>query len=102
MPSLPTRRPTRNVLGLGLAATVVAAALSAWAWSRTPAHHVAIHWGLDGKPDGYADRWAALGLGPLLLLGATLLLSYLPAIDPRGSDVVGSRRAYPAIALVTI
>src|SRR5271170_4628292 len=51
-------------------------------WDKFP-ERVAIHWGLNGKPNGWADKNWGLLLGPLMNLGVTLLLTFLPGRDFR-------------------
>ena len=53
-----------------------------------------IHWGLDGTPDGFSDKWSAL----LMPVGITFCLSlfffFLPAIEPRREGLERSRGLY--------
>jgi hypothetical protein len=62
----------RIVRALPLAFLAGVAALLALRWARIPARF-AVHWGLDGRPDRWAERSAAGVLGPLVL-GAALLV----------------------------
>jgi uncharacterized membrane protein len=74
-------------------------AVSAWAWPQIPdAAQVPIHWGFDGQPNGWAPKWEALLLLPILTVGIALLLAAAPRIDPRYGNLQRSATAYWAIA----
>ena len=55
---------------------------------------VPIHWGIDGRADGYGPAWLALLLGPLLTAGLAGVFALIPAIDPRRANLERSREAY--------
>jgi len=53
-----------------------------------------IHWGMDGEPDRFADKWIALML-PSVIIGAVALLFYaLPSIEPRKEGLARSTGLY--------
>ena len=52
-----------------------------------------IHWGLDG-PDQFSDKWAALLLPPVIAGGVSLLLYFLPALEPRQDGLARSQGLY--------
>lgn len=66
----------------GLVIAVVALAISIWAYSSLPPT-VATHWNLRGTPDGFSSRFVAVAIGPVVIVGITLLFNLLPKIDPR-------------------
>ena len=66
----------------GLVIAVVALAISIWAYSSLPPT-VATHWNLRGTPDGFSSRFVAVAIGPLVIVGITLLFNVLPKVDPR-------------------
>lgn len=73
-------------------------AVSAWAWGQIPdGAQIPIHWGLDGRPNGWAPKWLGLLLTPAmgLVLGGVFLT--IPRIDPRREHLVASTRAWVAI-----
>jgi hypothetical protein len=74
--SLPVRELVVPVL-----ATLVVAVMPLLAWSRLP-DPVAVHWGLDGRPDGSAP----LVVDVVLLAGLTALVTLLPLIAVMRSD----------------
>jgi uncharacterized membrane protein len=51
-------------------------------WDKFP-QTVAIHWGIDGKPNGWAGKTVGLLLLPGITLAASVLLAYLPLLDRR-------------------
>lgn len=51
-------------------------------WDKFPAR-VAIHWGLSGKPDGWADKEWGLLLLPLTNVGLAFLSAFLLRFDAR-------------------
>jgi len=44
---------------------------------------IAVHFGLNGKPNGWASSWTAILQMPTIALGLWLLLIFMPVIDPR-------------------
>ena len=66
----------------GLVIAVVALAISIWVYSSLPPT-VATHWNLRGTPDGFSSRFVAVAIGPLVIVGITLLFNVLPKVDPR-------------------
>jgi len=72
--------------------------VSAWAWLQLPADaQVPIHWGPDGQPDGWADKTVGLLLLPLVAGGVAVLLTIIPRIEPRRTNIERSAKAYGAI-----
>lgn len=85
--------------GLFLAAFAVAA--SVWAYPRLP-ETVTVHWNFRGVPDGYAPRfWAAL-LGPVLVLVLTGAFAVLPRLDPRRENYAKFLPSYWMLANAVI
>ncbi len=44
---------------------------------------VPVHWGLNGKPNGYGPAWMDAFMPGFLAIGMYLLFSVLPVVDPR-------------------
>jgi uncharacterized membrane protein len=63
------------LIGLMLAASV-------WAWPRLGDQLVAVHFGIDGRPDGFAPKTVALLVMPGVAVMLSLLLGALPAAMP--------------------
>lgn len=76
----------------GCIATMLA--VSAWAYPRLPNGPIPVHWGIDGRPDGYAGKAAALVMMPLLAAGISVLMAMLPPLMPQRSRLERSASAY--------
>jgi uncharacterized membrane protein len=63
------------LIGLMLAASV-------WAWPRLGDQLVAVHFGIDGRPDGFASKTVALLAMPGVAVMLSVLLGALPAAMP--------------------
>jgi uncharacterized membrane protein len=61
-----------------------------------------IHWGLDGRPNGYGSPALVLWGIPAMAAGLSLLLGLLPLADPRLSGSVPSLRAYRGMWLAAL
>ena len=92
------RRPAVAVTLVALLAMVV---LSAWAAPRMP-ERVPMHWDLRGDVDRYGSAWEALVLTPLLTVGLSALLWFLPSVDPRKDNLRRSAGAYNAVWIATV
>ena len=55
-------------------------------YSKMP-EQVAIHWGFDGNPDGYASKAVAIVILPLTLFVVNLLLPFLLKMDPKYENI---------------
>ena len=81
----------------GLAIAVLAVAISIWAYPSLPPT-VATHWSLRGTPDGFSSRGWAVAIGPLVIVGITLLFNVLPKMDPRRENYARFLSSYWLIA----
>jgi len=54
---------------------------AAWAWPSAP-KTMPVHWGLNGQPNGYGDRFEGLLLMPLMALVIYLVMLFVPRLDP--------------------
>ena len=83
-------------------------AASAYAWTVLPADvRIAIHWGADGHPDGFAHKPFALLFGPAFGAGLSLMLAAATLIEPRLSNLAASAKFFAvawcgAIAIVAV
>ena len=78
---------------LGLIGVMLAA--SAFALGQMPADaRIAVHFDLNGRPDGFADAWIAFLLMPGIALAATVLFALLPRLEPRAANLARSGKAY--------
>ena len=62
----------------------------------------AIHWNLEGKPDGYGSRFTGAFTIPLVTLGLYLLFLFLPLLDPRRDNYPQFARTYRLIKLAFV
>jgi len=53
-----------------------------------------IHWGLSGEADGFAGKWVALMMPPLLVAALSLLFYFLSSIEPRREGLARSQGLY--------
>ena len=96
------RRPMVIASAIVVAAMLV---VSAWAWLQLPADaQVPIHWGPDGRADGFADKTVGLFLLPIVTVAIGGLLWVIPLIEPRRENLARSATAYRAtwIAVVAL
>ena len=89
---------TRNMLAVASVAVVVLLTAAALViGSSTPADvMLPTHWGLDGQPDSYSDKWTALLMPVLIVGGVSLLLYFMPVIEPRRRGLERSQGLYLA------
>lgn len=95
-----------NLRPLAIAAVVVVGVMllmAAWAWGQVPAGaQVPIHWGVDGRPDGYASKEFALLFTPVLTSGVAALLYFLPRFEPRAQNLARSGPAYVQVCVAVL
>jgi uncharacterized membrane protein len=72
-------------------------AVSAWGWIALPAHaQMAVHWGIDGRPNGYMPKTIGLLMLPGVEAILSLFFALLPTIEPRRANLLSSRKLYLA------
>jgi uncharacterized membrane protein len=83
-------------------AVVAMLAVGAWGYGRMPTREIVVHWGLDGRPNGFADP----SYGLLILPGLAVLLSAVyaaaPSLMPVRSRIERSGAAYTATWMATL
>jgi uncharacterized membrane protein len=90
----------RLPLTLSVFLVAVMAAISAWAWMKLPESAViATHWGFDGKVNGTMPKDWGLSVLPAIAVAITLLLAFVPRIEPRRANMIASRKAFIAFWL---
>lgn len=52
------------------------------------------HWGLNGEPDRFSDKWTALLIPVAMVGGVSLLFHFLPALEPRRDGLARSQGLY--------
>ncbi len=84
----------RGILVFSALVMTFAVGLAAWAWTQLSADaRIPIHWGMNGKPNGYGSR-NFLFFAPAMMLSVTVLLAAIPAIEPRKSHLLNSSKAF--------
>lgn len=77
---------SRAPLIASLTLVVAMAAVSLLAWPLLPAHGIAVHFNIAGRPDGFASRWFALGILPLMALSVTIAFQLAPKLGGRAGN----------------
>ena len=73
-------------------------AAGAWTLSRVaPGQRLPVHFGLDGRPNGWAPASVALFISPAMGALMWVLRAVLPKITPRGANLERSSGAYATI-----
>lgn len=62
----------------------------------SPDARIAIHFGIDGQPDGFAGPWVAFLSLPVIAGFVTALFALLPRMEPRADNLARSGKAYTA------
>jgi uncharacterized membrane protein len=75
---------------------LVAAAMSAAVYTRLP-ETMAVHWDLDGNPNGWMPRAVGAAFGPVMILLLGFLMRVVPRIDPRAENYARFGEAYEVI-----
>jgi uncharacterized membrane protein len=79
------------------------AAVSAWAWQAIPeGARLPMQLDMYGKPARFADKADFLILMPGIALGLTLLLWFLPRLDPRRANIEASGKFWNAAAILSV
>ena len=82
-------------------AVIIGASL--WGYTAIDAGaRLPVHWSLAGQADRFCVRDEALLILPFIAVGVTLLFAVLPALDPRGGNIIRSARAYLVTWLGTL
>lgn len=71
---------------------------TAYAWRVLPSNaQIPVHWGIDGKVDGYAGKTIGLLLLPGIMACLMALIAFISAFEPRRSNLNQSWKAVGAI-----
>jgi uncharacterized membrane protein len=87
---------TRRSVGLASVLMVTTlAAISIWVALLLPGDvRLPIHWGLNGAADGFAGKWTALMMPPLIVAAVSILFYFLPSLEPRKTGLERSQGLY--------
>ncbi len=73
-------------------------ALTIWAWGKIPATaQIPFHWNIQGEVDNYANKTVGLLMGPAMVIFSTLLLVFIPRVEPRKENLAQSQKAYQTV-----
>jgi uncharacterized membrane protein len=88
----------RKTLAAGSAAVVVLMCAVGGGVAASLPGDVALptHWGLDGRPDRFSDKWTALLMPAAITAGLSLLFYFLPSLESRREGLERSRGLYLA------
>lgn len=78
-----------NILLVSFLALAIAAGV--WAYPKLP-DQIASHWDINGRADDYSDKFWAVFLIPIIMLGMFMLYLAIPKIDPLKVHVQASRK----------
>ena len=86
---------TRPIVLITAGVVAVQLVLAGYALTQLPAGaQIAIHWGANGEPNGYADAWFGLLVLPVLTAVLGPFLAFIPRFDPRAENLARSGSAY--------
>ncbi|MGN6515139.1 MAG: SdpI family protein [Rhizomicrobium sp.] len=73
----------------------VMAAMSVWGYHAIPdGTRIAVHWGLNGQPNGFMPKDKALIVSPAIAVAVSTLMAAIPYIEPRRRNLAASRKLY--------
>lgn len=76
------------------------AGVSAWFWNAIPeGAQIPVHWNLQGEVDRYGSKEEALLFVPVIALGITFLMWFLPRLDPRRANIEASGKFWNAATI---
>lgn len=88
----------KNMLIFSGIVFLLALAVTAFAWTKVPAGaQIPVHWNAKGEVDGYGSKAFGLLMGPGLILLLSLLLAFVPRLEPRGENLLRSQKAYKVV-----
>ena len=68
------------------------------AWTKVPADaQIPIHWNAKGEVDGYGNKSFGLLIAPSLIFALSILLAFIPRMEPRGENLLRSQKAYKVV-----
>ena len=77
---------------------LLAIGVTIFAWAKVPADaQIPIHWNAKGEVDGYGSKSLGLFMAPGLIFGLSLLLAFIPRMEPRGENLLRSQKAYEVV-----
>jgi uncharacterized membrane protein len=77
-------------------------AASAWAWPRLGDQPIPVHFGLDGRPNGYAPKGEAVLAMPITALLLSVLFTILPPLMPARARLERSWAPFVTVWIATL
>lgn len=82
---------------------VLSISITLFAWQKIPNDAlVPAHWNIQGEVDRYASKTAGLLIGPGTILLLSILLAFLPRMEPRFENLQQSQKAYKVVWAVIL
>jgi uncharacterized membrane protein len=89
------RLDIKSPLFLSLVFVTLMFLISGWAWVNIPGdREIPVHWNMEGNVDRWGGKFEGLLLMPLVCLGAILLFTFLPSLEPRKLNLLRSLKVY--------
>lgn len=88
----------KTSLTISFALIAVAAIIGLILWPQLP-DPMPSHWNTAGEIDGYMSKFWGIWLMPLITLGLTLLLAFVPSLDPLKANIEKFRGLYNAFII---
>ncbi len=77
---------------------LLAVAVTIFAWAKVPADaKIPVHWNAQGEVDNYGSKAFGLLMGPGLIFFLSLLLAFIPCMEPRVENLQQSQKAYKVV-----
>lgn len=84
----------KNMLIFSGAIFLIAVGVTIFAWAKVPADaQIPIHWNAQGEVDNYGSKTLGLLMGPGLIFFLSMLLAFIPRIEPRIENLQQSQKA---------
>ena len=90
---------TRTFWLIYLILMLLTAAVTLWAYPRLP-DIIPTHWNAQGQADNFSEKSGSIWILPIMMVGVTLLLVFLPKLDPLRKNVALFSDVYYAFVLV--
>jgi uncharacterized membrane protein len=91
-------KPARTLI-VSAVFVAIAVGVAVWLWPHMPAR-MPNHWDISGQPNGYAPRFWAVAMWPLLIFVLAVLTVTLPRISPKRFGLESFVGIYGALMLV--
>ena len=77
--------------------------ITLFAWQKIPNDAlIPAHWNVQGEVDRYASKTVGLLIGPGVILLLSILLAFLPRLEPRVENLQQSQKAYRVVWAVIL